>query len=33
MKTKRVYIFNEQLTVNFTNIAAKYFHPDNCLIL
>ncbi|CAB5375080.1 unnamed protein product [Rhizophagus irregularis] len=30
MKTKRVYMFNEQLAVNFTNTAAKYFHSDDC---
>jgi hypothetical protein len=30
MKTKRVYMLNEQLAVNFTNTAAKYFHPDDC---
>jgi hypothetical protein len=33
MKTKRVYMLNEQLAVNFTNIAAKYFHSDDCLTL
>ena len=33
MKTKRVYMFNEQLAVNFTNTAAKYFHPNDCPLL
>ncbi|CAB4486856.1 hypothetical protein RhiirA5_408392 [Rhizophagus irregularis] len=33
IKTKRVYIFNEQLAVNFTNTAAKYFYSDDCPIL
>ncbi|GET50379.1 hypothetical protein GLOIN_2v1778530 [Rhizophagus irregularis DAOM 181602=DAOM 197198] len=29
-ENKRVYVFNEQLAVNFTNTAAKYFHSDDC---
>src|SRR5438034_1019330 len=33
MKTKRAYMFNEQLAVNFTNTAVKYFHPDDCPML
>jgi hypothetical protein len=33
MKTKRVHMFNNQLAINFTNTAAKYFHPDDCLLL
>ncbi|CAB4384950.1 unnamed protein product [Rhizophagus irregularis] len=30
IKTKRVYMFNEQFAVNFTNTVAKYFHSDDC---
>ncbi|CAB4415544.1 unnamed protein product [Rhizophagus irregularis] len=33
MKTKRVYMFNEHLAVNFTNTATKYFHSDDRLTL
>ena len=33
MKTKRAYMFSEQLAVNFTDIAVKHFHPDDCPIL
>ena len=33
MKTKRVHMFNDQLAINFTNTAAKYFHPNDCPIL
>ncbi|CAB4374460.1 unnamed protein product [Rhizophagus irregularis] len=33
MKTKRVYMFNEHLAVNFTNTATKYFHSDDHLTL
>src|SRR5947199_9430516 len=33
MKTKRAYMFSEQLAVNFTNTAVKHFHPNDCPIL
>uniref|UniRef100_U9TJU4 Uncharacterized protein n=1 Tax=Rhizophagus irregularis (strain DAOM 181602 / DAOM 197198 / MUCL 43194) TaxID=747089 RepID=U9TJU4_RHIID len=33
MKTKRVYMFNKHLAVNFTNTATKYFHSDDHLTL
>ena len=33
MKTKRVHVFNDQLSINFTNTSAKYFHPDDCPLL
>ncbi|RIA91748.1 hypothetical protein C1645_821571 [Glomus cerebriforme] len=33
MKTKRVYMFNEHLVVNFTNTATKYFHSNDHLTL
>ncbi|CAB4398420.1 unnamed protein product [Rhizophagus irregularis] len=33
MKTKRVYMFNEHLAVNFTNTTTKYFHSDDHLTL